>query len=96
MVHCDHVAGGRSVCIHVIDASGYPECVGRALGALDVVETVAVVVSASAGIELMTRRMMKAARACNLCSLIVVNKIDQENLAPPAPKPSAGATPSAA
>jgi hypothetical protein len=44
----------------------------------------------------MTRRMMEAARACNLCSLIVVNKIDQENLAPPAPKPSAGATPSAA
>ncbi len=80
VVHCDHAAGGNPVRIHLIDTPGYPDFVGQALGALDAVETVVVVVSASAGIELMTRRMMEAARARNLCRLIVVNKIDQDNL----------------
>ena len=84
VVHCDHVAGGSPVRIHLIDTPGYPDFVGQALGALDAVETVAVVVSASAGIELMTRRMMDAARARNLCRLVVVNKIDQDNLDLPA------------
>jgi elongation factor G len=84
VVHCDHVADGNPVRIHLIDTPGYPDFVGQALGALDAVETVAVVVSASAGIELMTRRMMEAARARNLCRLVIVNKIDQDNLDLPA------------
>jgi elongation factor G len=70
--------------LHLIDTPGYPDFLGQALGALDAVETVAVVVSATGGIELAARRMMEAARERNLCRLIVVNKIDHENIDLPA------------
>ena len=41
--------------IHVIDTPGGPDYVGQALSALDAVKSVAVVVDATKGIELMTR-----------------------------------------
>lgn len=76
ILHCDY-NGTR---IHLIDTPGYPDFVGQAIGALDAVETAVVVVSATAGIELMTRRMMQWAKDRNLCRLIVVNKIDHDNV----------------
>ena len=76
VLHCDH-NGTR---IHLIDTPGYPDFLGQALGALDAVETVAVVVSATNGIELVTRRMMAWAKARNLCRMIIVNKIDHEHI----------------
>jgi len=66
--------------IHLIDTPGYPDFLGQAIGALDAVETVAVVVSATNGIELVTRRMMAWAKARNLCRMIIVNKIDHEHI----------------
>jgi elongation factor G len=66
--------------VHLIDTPGYPDFIGQAIGALDAVETVAVVVSAAAGIELVATRMMEWAKARNLCRMIVVNKIDHENV----------------
>lgn len=80
VLHCDY-NGTR---IHLIDTPGYPDFIGQAIGALDAVETVAVVVSATAGIELVTRRMMQWAKERNLCRMIVVNKIDHENIDLPA------------
>jgi elongation factor G len=80
VLHCDY-NGTR---IHLIDTPGYPDFIGQAIGALDAVETVAVVVSATAGIELVTRRMMQWAKDRNLCRMIVVNKIDHENIDLPA------------
>jgi elongation factor G len=74
----------REVRIHLIDTPGYPDFVGQAIGALDAVETVAVVVNAAAGIELNTRRMMDWARQRNLCRMIVINKIDADNVDLPA------------
>lgn len=62
--------------IHVIDTPGNPDYVGQALSALDAVKSVAVVVDATKGIELMTRRMMHWAKERGLCRVIVVNKID--------------------
>jgi len=70
----------KGVRAHLIDTPGYPDFLGQALGALDAVETVAVVIDAAAGIELMTRRMMDWARDRNLCRVIIVNKIDRENI----------------
>ncbi len=80
ILHCDQ-NGTR---IHLIDTPGYPDFLGQALGSLDAVETVAVVVSATGGIELVTRRMMAWAKARNLCRMIVVNKIDHEHIDLPA------------
>jgi len=80
VLHCDH----KGTRIHLIDTPGYPDFLGQAMGALDAVETVAVVVSATNGIELVTRRMMDWARARNLCRMIIVNKIDHEHINLPA------------
>jgi elongation factor G len=66
--------------IHMIDTPGFPDFIGQAIGALDAVETAAVVVNASAGIEMITSRMMDWAAKRNLCRLLIVNKIDAENV----------------
>lgn len=66
--------------IHVIDTPGYPDFAGQALGALAAVDTAVVVINAQTGIELTTERMMKLAAARGLCRMIVVNKIDADNV----------------
>lgn len=71
---------GTEVRVHMIDTPGYPDFVGQALGALDAVKTAAVVVDATAGIQLMTRRMMDWAKERGLNRMIIVNKIDAEHL----------------
>lgn len=66
--------------IHLIDTPGYPDFTGQAIGALAAVDTAAIVINAQTGIELATRRMMKWAEARGLCRMIVVNKIDADNV----------------
>jgi len=70
----------EGVHIHLIDTPGSPDLVGQSISALAAVETAAVVINAQTGIELMTTRMMKWARARGLCRMIIVNKIDAENV----------------
>lgn len=72
VLHLDH-AGKR---INLIDTPGSPDLVGTALACLPAVETVAVVINAQNGIEVVTRRILEAARDRNLCRAIIVNKID--------------------
>jgi elongation factor G len=60
--------------VNLLDTPGLPDLAGRALSAMPAVETAAIVVSAQAGIESGTRRMMTAAG--DKCRLIVVSKID--------------------
>jgi elongation factor G len=66
--------------VNLIDTPGYPDFLGRALSVLPAVETAAVVIDARSGVDLTTRRMMKAATSHGLCRLIVVNKIDADDL----------------
>ena len=72
VLHCDHL-GKR---INFIDVPGSPDLLGSALACLPAVETVAVVISAQSGIEVVTRRMMEAAKEKNLPRAIIINKID--------------------
>jgi elongation factor G len=62
--------------VNLIDTPGYPDFRGPTLSALAAVETCAVVVNATLGIEHSTARMMDYAKARRLCRLLVVNKID--------------------
>ena len=71
---------GTEVRVHMIDTPGYPDFVGQALGSLDAVKTAAIVVDATAGIQLMTRRMMDWAKERNLTRILIVNKIDAEHV----------------
>ncbi|MHB8667800.1 MAG: elongation factor G [Burkholderiales bacterium] len=74
----------RDIHVHLIDTPGYPDFSGQAMGALAAVDTAAVVINAQTGIELATRRMMAWAAERRLCRMIVVNKIDAENVDLPA------------
>lgn len=62
--------------INLIDTPGYPDLMGHSLNAIQAVETVAVVISAPAGIELVTHRMLDQTAKRQVCQLIIINKID--------------------
>ncbi|WP_295006984.1 elongation factor G [uncultured Dechloromonas sp.] len=66
--------------VHLIDTPGYPDFAGQAIAALAGVDTALVVVNAQTGVELMTERMMRHAAERKLCRMIVINKIDADNL----------------
>ena len=66
--------------IHLIDTPGFADFLGQAIGALDAVETAAVVVSAQTGPEMIASRMMDWAAKRRLCRIVIVNKIDAENV----------------
>src|SRR5437764_11887797 len=68
--------------VHLVDTPGFPDFMGQAIGALDAVETAAMVVNAQTGIEMISSRMMGWAKERNLCRLLIVNKIDAENADP--------------
>jgi elongation factor G len=68
--------------IHLLDTPGYPDFLGHALPALAAVETAAVVINAQNGIEMMTGRFLAWAAKRGLDRLIVVNKIDADNVDP--------------
>src|SRR5690349_3306128 len=64
--------------INLIDTAGYADFRGATLSAFAAVETVAIVVNATNGVEHGTRRMMERARERGLARVLVVNKIDVE------------------
>ena len=66
--------------VHMIDTPGYPDFIGQAIGALDAVETAAIVVNATTSVQMIASRMMQWAGERNLCRLVVINRIDAENV----------------
>ncbi len=76
LVHLDY----QDTHINLIDTPGFPDFIGQAIAVLPAVETVAVVINAQTGIEAVTQRMMERAAVRRLCRMIVVNKIDAENV----------------
>lgn len=72
IVHFDH----HDTRVHLIDTPGYSDFVGQSMTALEAVETAAVVIGASTGIEMMSARMMDWAAKRRLDRVIVINKID--------------------
>ena len=72
--------GPQPTSVHLLDTPGYPDFLGHSLPALAAVETAAIVISAQNGIEMMTGRFMQWAAKRGLDRLIVVNKIDADNV----------------
>jgi elongation factor G len=62
--------------IHLIDTPGAADFVGQSMPALEAVETAAIVINATIGIEPMAVRMMAHAAARHLDRIVIVNKID--------------------
>ena len=72
VLHLQH-AGTR---VHFIDTPGGADLLGQSLPALEAVETAAIVINATAGIEPMAVRMMEYAASRHLDRIIIVNRID--------------------
>ncbi|CAB1369973.1 elongation factor G [Denitratisoma oestradiolicum] len=66
--------------VHLLDTPGYPDFAGQAVPALAAADTALVVINAQTGVELMTERMMRWAGERGLCRMIVINKIDADNI----------------
>lgn len=66
--------------LHFIDTPGYPDFAGQAIAALAGVDTALVVINAQTGIELSTERMFNLAGERGLCRMLVINKIDSDNV----------------
>ncbi|MCB8747396.1 elongation factor G [Rhodoferax sp. U2-2l] len=66
--------------IHLLDTPGYPDFAGQAIAALAGADTALIMVSAQTGIELTTERMFNLAGERGLCRMILINKIDADNL----------------
>jgi elongation factor G len=80
VVHANH--NGRL--INIIDTPGYPDFTGPAITAIPAAETAVIVISASAGIETNTRKLFELSAKADLPRLIVINKIDADNIDLPA------------
>ena len=74
--HLDH----KGIHLNLVDTPGYRDFFGRALSIMSAAETAAIVIDAPSGIDMIARRMMKAAKEQRLCRMIIVNKIDAEDV----------------
>jgi len=66
--------------INIIDTPGYPDFAGPAIKAIPAAETAVLVISASAGIETNTRKMFELTTKIDIPRIIVINKMDAENV----------------
>lgn len=62
--------------VNIVDTPGLADFSGHAIACLPAVETVAVVMDATRGIDTVTRRMMQVSAERGLPRMIIINKID--------------------
>ncbi len=78
VMHLNH----GSTRIHLLDTPGNADFLGQSLPALEAVETAAIVINATTGIEPMAVRMMAYAAERQLDRMIIVNRIDAPGVKP--------------
>ncbi|MCL2119088.1 MAG: elongation factor G, partial [Planctomycetaceae bacterium] len=76
IIHFEH--GGKR--FNVVDTPGYPDFIGQTIGALGGVDTAAIVINAQSGIEVNTRRVFAEAKKAGCGRVIIINKMDAENI----------------
>jgi elongation factor G len=80
VVHFNH-AGKK---FQVLDTPGYPDFIGQTIGALRAADTAVIVINAQSGIEVNTRRVWAEAGKAGLGRMILITKMDGENIDYPA------------
>ncbi len=70
--------------INIIDTPGYPDFISGAIGALNAVETAVIVIAATSGIQVNTQKMWDIASDAGLARVVVITKMDGENIDFPA------------
>ena len=76
LVHANHTGTQ----INIIDTPGYPDFIGPAITSIPAAETAVIVISAAAGIEMNTRKMFELATRADMPKVIVINKMESENI----------------
>jgi len=76
VVHTEHA--GKLM--NIIDTPGYPDFMGPAITAIPAAETALIVISAAAGIEINTRKYVDLTTAARKARIIVINRIDADNI----------------
>jgi elongation factor G len=76
VLHVEH----RGKHINLIDTPGKPDFIGQAMCGLNAVETAFVIVNAHSGVEVNTRRMFNEAGRLGLARVLVINKMDTDNI----------------
>jgi elongation factor G len=76
VVHFDH-AGKR---FNVVDTPGYSDFIGQTIGALRGVDTAVITINAQSGIEVNTRRVFSEAHKAGVGRMIVLSKMDSDNI----------------
>lgn len=66
--------------INIIDTPGFPDFLGQVPGSLRAVETAAIVINAAHGIEVNTRRVFQMAGDAGVGRIIILTKLDSENI----------------
>lgn len=76
VTHFDH----KNRRFNLLDTPGYPDFVGQTIGAMRAVDTAAIVINAQAGIQVNTRRVFAEAGKAGLGRILVINKMDSDNI----------------
>ncbi|MEN1729752.1 MAG: GTP-binding protein, partial [Pseudomonadota bacterium] len=66
--------------LNVIDTAGDPDFRGQTLAAMTAIETAVIVINAANGIEMSTRRLMRRARQRKRCRVIIINRMDVDDV----------------
>jgi len=66
--------------LNIIDTPGYSDFFGEVVGAFRAVESVLIVISATGGVEVGTEMVWEEAKKVNLPRILVMNKLDKENI----------------
>ncbi len=75
VVSIDH----DNIHLNMIDTPGLPDFIGQSISVFPAVETVAVVINASSGVEMVSRKMLQWAAERKLCRMIIINRIDESS-----------------
>ena len=70
--------------INILDTPGYPDFISQTIGALSAVETAVIVFPATAGIQVNARKCWSLATDRGLARIVVISKLDGENIDFPA------------
>lgn len=67
-------------CINILDTPGYADFIGQTISALAAAETAVLCINAFAGIMVNTRKVWEEIKKTNLARIIMVTKVDQDNV----------------
>ena len=65
---------------NLLDSPGYPDFIGGVIGAMGACDVAAIVVNASSGIQVNTRRVFAEANKAGLGKMVIVSKMDGDNI----------------